>query len=133
MDEHQVKIALEKYHQFKRMHQKAGDKIDEIACKKYKVGGSVIKLQEQTVDKTKVLLDLMEREEPLIQDYQLSLYFIQLAEQFISTLPEADKNMCYDKYILRHSETKLSHKYNYSREGLRYRINRLIKRFVDCT
>lgn len=133
MDEHQVKIALEKYHQFKRMHKKAGDKIDEIACKKYRVAGSIIRMSDNPVDRSSILLDLMEKEEPLIQDYQLSLYFIQLAEQFINTLPEAEGKLLHDKYIRRKSVVWLEQNHYMSRQAQHKLIERRIKHFVART
>ena len=134
MDENQVKIALERYHTFKSHLKKCEGKLEEIAVKKYKMPGSIIKMPEGSpVSKESRLLDLLEKEEPLVKDYRMNKYFIELADFFISTLPKEEQSMVRDRYINRKSCTWLETHHFMSDMGQRKLINRRIKQFIEKT
>ena len=126
-----VKHALLNYHKFKEWIQTCRDEIEVIETKQTKTGGSIIRMPEQpTSNSSKQIHWIMAKDKfnDRIKSYN---YFIELAEDFIKSVPPSSRCLVYDRFIVQMSYEDLEKKYAYSQRHIRRKIDRLIERYVD--
>ena len=127
-----VKLALEKYHEFRKQRDSTILKIEEVNAKRFKRGGSIAKIPENTMERSTMIINNLEKWEDLDESLRIYNYFILLGDHFINSLTEY-KQLVIDKYINKYSCTKLARIYNYSERGMLKIINRLIENYLDVT
>ena len=126
-----VKHALMNYHKFKGWIKLCEDEIEVIETKQTKTGGSVIKMPEQPQSQSSKQIDHIMAKDKFHKKIDKYQYFIELAEDFIKSVPPSSRGLVYDKYIKQISYENLAKKYNYSQRHIIRKINRLIERYVD--
>lgn len=134
MVEYHVEIALCKYREIKDRIAKLEDKLEEIAVKKYKMPGSIIKKPDgNSRPATERLLELMEKEEPIIREYQEYRYYIEMADVFLSTLPEYDRKLFIDRYIKGKTLEQVAAQNFISRRSLQRLFSKRISEYIAQT
>ena len=133
MTEFDVKNALKNYHKLKNSIQRTLEKIEYIEVQQTKVGGSIIKMPENSVQNDQRKLGLIERKSRLEKDLEMYRYYISIADEFIRLLQEPYKSLIRNKYIDRIENSKLSEVYHYSRQNIDKTINKLIERYIEIT
>lgn len=134
MDENQVEIALSRYRRFKQSLTQIELRLEEIAVKKYKLPGSIIKKPDgHPVSRDSRLFDLMEKEKVLIMDFRITKYYIDLVADFIVNMPEPDRSMIVDRYINGKSWTALERKYHLCTRQMSRIVKRRVKEYVKET
>lgn len=132
MDENQVEIVLTRYRKFKQSLTQIELRLEEIAVKKYKLPGSIIKKPEgNPVSRDSRLFDLMDKEKLLITDYRITKYYIDLVSDFLLKMPEPDRSMIVDRYINGKSWTSLERKYYLCSRQMSRIIKKRIKEYVS--
>ena len=130
MEERDVKIALENYHFFASSSERVQLEIEELNAKRFKAGGSIARLPENPRDRGDVILENLEKLEKLerrLDYYQINL---DLANHFIRSLDEYDKNIVCDKYIRSIVSEELEQKYQMDRKTIWRIIEKLIINYV---
>lgn len=134
MDENQVEIALTRYRKFKQSLTQIELRLEEIAVKKYKLPGSIIKKPEgNPVSRDSRLFDLMDKEKVLITDYRITKYYIDLVTDFLLKMPEPDRSMIVDRYINGKNWTALERKYFLCTRQMSRIVKKRIKEYVEHT
>lgn len=134
MVEYHVEIALSKYREIKNKMARLEDRLEEISVKKYKMPGSIIKKPEgSSKSATEKLLELMEKEEPLFQAYQEYSYYIEMADVFLSTLPEYDRKLFTDRFIKGHTLEKVAIDNYTSTRSLKRLFKKRIEEYISQT
>ena len=126
-----VKHALLNYHKFKEWIQQCHDEIEVIVTKQTKTGGSVIKMPEQPQNQSSKQIHWIMAKDKIYKKIDNYNYFIELADDFIKSVPPSSRCLVYDKFIKQMSYEELAKKYNYSQRHIQRKINRLIERYVD--
>lgn len=126
-----VKHALLNYHKFKQWIKEQHDEIEVIETKQTKTGGSVIKMPEQPQNQSSKQIHWIMAKDKIYKKIDNYNYFIELADDFIKSVPPSSRCLVYDKFIIQMSYEELAKKYNYSQRHIHRKINRLIERYVD--
>jgi len=128
-----VKMALVNYKQFHSAIVKIEDDIEAVNAKRFKIGGSVVKIPETTKPRDLVIIENLERLDKLRNSLSVHHYLAELADEFINALNDPFKSMVVDKYINKLNATQLEEKYCYSFRQISNIIDRLIERFIEIT
>lgn len=126
-----VKHALLNYHKFKEWIQQCHDEIEVIETKQTKTGGSVIKMPEQPQNQSSKQIHWIMAKDRFHDRIKSYNYFIELADDFIKSVPPSSRCLVYDRFIVQMPYEDLVTKYNYSQRHIRRKIDRLIERYVD--
>jgi hypothetical protein len=126
-----VKHALLNYHKFKEWIQQCHDEIEVIETKQTKTGGSIIKMPEQPQNQSSKQIHWIMAKDKFHDRIKSYNYFIELAEDFIKSVPPSSRCLVYDRFIVQMSNEDLEKKYAYSQRHIRRKIDRLIERYVD--
>jgi hypothetical protein len=127
-----VKMALINYHEMHKIDDVLGQ-IEVVNAKRFKVGGSLIKIPENPKPRDLVILDNLERLDVLRNSLKVHQYLAELADVFINALPEPYQSMVVDKYVNKLNCYELEEKYNYSCRQINRIIDRFIDRFIEVT
>ena len=127
-----VKLALEKYHEFRKQRDSTMLKIEEVNAKRFKRGGSIAKIPENTMERSTMIINNLEKWEDLDESLRIYNYFILLGDHFINSLTEY-KQLVIDKYVNKYSQTKLEMKYYMGKMTVKRTVDRLIERYLDVT
>lgn len=127
-----VKLALEKYHEFRKQRDSTILKIEEVNAKRFKRGGSIAKIPENTMERSTMIINNLEKWEDLDESLRIYNYFILLGDHFINSLDEY-KQLVIDKYVNKYSECKLEQKYYMGRIAIRRTVKKLIERYLNVT
>lgn len=133
MTEHDVKLALQNYHKFKKSIQTTLNKIEMIEVQQTKTGGSIIRMPDGSTNNEQRKLGLIERKTKLENDIEVYTYYIRLAEDFMGALKEPFRSLVRNKYVDKIKTDKLVEVYHYSRNGIMKVIDRLIERYIALT
>lgn len=133
MIEIHVEIALKNYHQFKREIVRIENKIEELNARKYKAGGSIAKCPENPIDRSTIIINNLGKGECLEEELSLCRYYVNLAEGFISVLPEPEKSIVRDRFIARKTMAYVCDRYFMDRTTVWRRINKSIQKFIEIT
>jgi len=126
-----VKHALLNYHKFKEWIQQCHDEIEVIETKQTKTGGSIIRMPEQPQNQSSKQIHWIMAKDKFNDRIKSYNYFIELAEDFIKSVPPSSRCLVYDRFIVQMSYEDLEKKYAYSQRHIRRKIDRLIERYVD--
>ena len=126
-----VKHALLNYHKFKEWIQTCRDEIEVIETKQTKTGGSIIRMPEQPQNQSSKQIHWIMAKDKFNDRIKSYNYFIELAEDFIKSVPPSSRCLVYDRFIVQMSYEDLEKKYAYSQRHIRRKIDRLIERYVD--
>ena len=126
-----VKHALLNYHKFKEWIQQCHDEIEVIETKQTKTGGSIIKMPEQPQNQSSKQIHWIMAKDKFHDRIKSYNYFIELAEDFIKSVPPSSRCLVYDRFIVQMNYEDLEKKYAYSQRHIRRKIDRLIERYVD--
>ena len=126
-----VKHALLNYHKFKEWIQTCHDEIEVIETKQTKTGGSIIRMPEQPQNQSSKQIHWIMAKDKFNDRIKSYNYFIELAEDFIKSVPPSSRCLVYDRFIVQMSYEDLEKKYAYSQRHIRRKIDRLIERYVD--
>ncbi len=133
MEAHDVKHGLQNYHKFKEWTRLASLELEAIQHKMEGWGGSIIKKPEGNVDRGKMLINKIAKKDKIKQRQGVYFYYIEIADDFIKSLPKLEKSMIIDKYINGLTEDELEEKYHYSRQHIRRIVDRLIEEYIEQT
>lgn len=124
-----VKMALINYTEFKRCIKRDTERIEEINVKRFKIGGSVIKLPENsTKQRSTIIIENLEKHDLANLSLINHQYLVYIADQFMNSVNGEWKEIIIDRYIKHLSQQQLVDKYCYP---IRY-INRRINKLIDC-
>lgn len=126
-----VKHALLNYHKFKKWIKECEDQIEVIFTEQTRTGGSVIKIPEQPQEHSSNQIRLIMKKDKFKKKIDNYLYFKELADDFIKSVPPSSKKLIEDKFIHKISNNDLAKKYSYNERHIRRKIDRLIERYVD--
>ena len=126
-----VKHALLNYHKFKEWIQQCHDEIEVIETKQTKTGGSIIRMPEQPTSNSSKQIHWIMAKDKIRKKIDNYNYFIELADDFIKSVPPSSRCLVYDRFVTQMSYEELAKKYNYSQRHIRRKIDRLIERYVD--
>lgn len=128
-----VKMALVNYKEFHKAITKIEEDIERVNAKRFKFGGSIIKIPENNTPRDVIIIENLERLEKLRNSLSVHHYLAELADEFIKVLPDPYKEMVTDKYVNKLNTFEMEEKYNYSRSQINRIIDKLIERFIDLT
>ena len=126
-----VKHALLNYHKFKEWIKSCKDEIEVIETKQTKTGGSIIRMPEQPQNQSSKQIHWIMAKDKFHDRIKSYNYFIELAEDFIKSVPPSSRELVKDKFIKQITYEALEKKYHYSQRHIRRKIDRLIERYVD--
>ena len=126
-----VKHALLNYHKFKGWIKSCEDEIEVIETKQTKTGGSIIRMPEQPQNQSSKQIHWIIAKDKFHDRIKSYNYFIELAEDFIKSVPPSSRCLVYDRFIVQMNYGDLEKKYSYSQRHIRRKIDRLIERYVD--
>ena len=126
-----VKHALLNYHKFKGWIKSCEDEIEVIETKQIKTGGSIIRMPEQPTSNSSKQIHWIMAKDKIRKKIDNYNYFIELADDFIKSVPPSSKKLIEDKFIHKISNNDLAKKYSYNERHIRRKIDRLIERYVD--
>jgi hypothetical protein len=107
--------------------------IEVVNARRFKIGGSIIKMPENARPRDLVILDNLERLEKLRHSLAVHQYLAELADTFINALPDPYQQMVIDKYVDKMSCVDLEDKYAYSCRQINRIIDKLIEKFIEIT
>ena len=128
-----IKKALENYHYHLELIDRISKELEGIDVKMQNVKSGPIKMPEPPSQRGDFRLVLIQKKTNLFAQMYNARIMVDLADRFIKVCPKPCDELIKDKYVKRMNETRLSQKYNYSREGIRKRINRLIELYIEST
>ena len=126
-----VKHALLNYHKFKGWIKSCEDEIEVIETKQIKTGGSIIRMPEQPTSNSSKQIHWIMAKDKIRKKIDNYNYFIELADDFIKSVPPSSRCLVYDRFVTQMSYEELTKKYVYSERHIRRKIDRLIERYVD--
>lgn len=128
-----VKMALVNYKEFHKAITKIEEDIERVNVKRFKVGGSIVKIPEAARPRDVIIIENLEKLDKLKNSLSIHHYLADLADDFIKVLPDPYKSMVVDKYINKLNAYELEEKYSYSFRQINRIIDKLIERFIDLT
>lgn len=128
-----VKMALTNYKEFHKAITKIEEDIERVNAKRFKFGGSIIKIPENSRPRDQIIIENIERLDKLRNSLSVHHYLAELADEFINAIPSPYKEMVLDKYVNGMNVYEMEDKYNYSRSQINRIIDRLIEKFIDLT
>ena len=127
-----LKMALLNYAQLKGNVRKIEDDVEVVNAKRFKIGGSIIKMPENgSKPRDLIIIENLEKLEKLKASHSVHHYLVELANEFIEALTDPYKSMVIDKYINRISNYELEQKYSYSVRQINRIVEKLIEKFIE--
>lgn len=134
MQNFDVKHGLVNYRAFQNQVIELLNQIEAIEAKEQKVGGSVIRMPEQNTGcNDQIKLDRIERKDKIRKKLERYMYYLNLADHFISSCPKKYQDMISEKYVYGDSQAVLSAKYNYSPRQILNIVDRIVDRYIEET
>ena len=133
MTELDVKFALERYHDIRLALQATERQLDALNAKRFKVGGSVIRIPENCEPIDHRITSNLEKLEKLEKDRERYAYYKGLGDDFIRVLEPRLQAMVVDKYVKGIKTVYLSETYGYAKSSIIYLIDRAVRLYVEKT
>jgi hypothetical protein len=124
-----VKLALENYAHWRGMYEQSEVDIFVIQSQMEGMSGSVIKIPDQPRDRSKFQNSCIMRKDKIRKSQAVYLREMEVADEFIASIPEPFQSMVIDKYRERIGNKALEAKYNYSGRNIRKIISRMIHEY----
>ena len=133
MTELDIKFALERYHDIRLALQATERKLDELNAKRFKVGGSVIRIPENAEPIDHRITSNLEKLEKLTKDRERYAYYKFLGDDFIRVLTPKLQAMVVDKYVKGIKTKHLCETYGYAKSSITYIIDKAVTFYVENT
>jgi hypothetical protein len=131
MTELDVKHALERYHDLRLALQATERQLDALNAKRFKVGGSVIRIPENAEPIDHRITTNLVKLERLEKDRERYRYYVGLGDDFIRVLEPKLQAMVVDKYVKGIRTVYLCETYGYAKSSIIYIIDRAVKMYVE--
>ena len=132
MTERDIKHALDYYHELRKDLKRVEDKLDALNAKRFKAGGSIVKIPEnaEPVDH-RITTNLM-RLDALTKDRERYAYYVALGDDFIGKCGKY-RALVEDKYIHGFAIAELEKRHNWSKKQQQRIIDKLITGYVNAS
>lgn len=131
-----VKMALINFHELKKSLPRIDDEITVITEKRYKIGGSVIKMPENTIPREVIIIDNMMKMDNLKRTLSIHNYLIHVSLEFVKFLQDRNPmlaDMVIDKFIKKVRVSDMEMKYHYTNRQMNRIIDNLINAYIEAT
>lgn len=133
MTELDLKFALERYHDIRLALQATERQLDALNAKRFKVGGSVIRIPENCEPIDHRITSNLEKLEKLEKDRERYAYYKGLGDDFIRVLEPRLQAMVVDKYVKGLKNRRLEEIYAYNHRQVRRIIEKAVEMYVEKT
>lgn len=127
MEARDLKIALENYDHFVASVERVKLELEELEAKRFKIGGSISKIPENSKRREEVILDNLERLMILEKELEYYQRNVDLVVNFIDSLKDTTndpiRSIVTDKYINKIGIYDLETRYYIDRKTIWRRIN----------
>lgn len=131
MTELDLKFALERYHDIRLALQATERQLDALNAKRFKVGGSVIRIPENCEPIDHRITSNLEKLEKLEKDRDRYTYYKFLGDDFIRVLEPRLQAMVVDKYVKGIKASHLCKAYGYHRSQVARIIDKAVEMYVE--
>ena len=128
-----VKHALEYYHEFRKDLRRTEDKLDALNAKRFKAGGSVVRIPENAEPIDHRITTNLEKLDRLEKDLSRYRYYVALGDDFIRVLEPKLQAMVVDKYVKGIKWSEITKNYNYHKSTVHDIIEKAIRLYVEKT
>lgn len=126
-----VKHALEYYHEFRKDLKRTEDKLDALNAKRFKAGGSVVRIPENAEPIDHRITTNLEKLERLEKDQERYRYYVALGDDFIRVLEPRLQAIVVDKYVKGIKDKQIIQTYGYSRQAIHKIITKAVELYVE--
>lgn len=126
-----VKHALEYYHEFRKDLKRTEDKLDALNAKRFKAGGSVVRIPENAEPIDHRITTNLEKLERLEKDRERYRYYVALGDDFIRVLEPRLQAIVVDKYVKGIKWSELEKLHAYESSWIRRTIDKAANLYVE--
>lgn len=131
MEEKDLKIALENFTYYVKALERVDHELEELNTKRFKVGGSIVKIPKNPKSRELVMVENLEKLEKLQKKHDYYFSQVSLVNEFIDSLDDSPENpirsIVIDKYVNRLSTQDLELKYHMDRKTIWRKIENNIQ------